>query len=227
MVASIGAGQAANTAIEGLKQTGSQGAGKSGAGNAQDFENLLNDGEGKGTNAASGSRAGGVDSVSSTQQSAASQNATTAQSAQGVTATQSGTNASGNVTAASSAQPASASSGNAYSVQSTDTVDLAQPTPPVSSTSSVSPGDRLLRSIDNMRGEGKKLLAETQTSNGPAQPGQAPQTGKGGLGQVDLMKTVQQAQMDVTKLQVGTTILSKGVQSFDQDVQTLIKGGSG
>ena len=84
----------------------------------------------------------------------------------------------------------------------------------------------LMHSVDKMRTEGKQLLNSASENPEPStsKVGAAPETHQNAF---DLMKNVQQAQHDVTKLEVGTTILSKGVQSFDQDIQTLIKGGSG
>ena len=91
MIAGAGVGQAATTVTESVKEAGSQGArsSSSGAGTAEDFENLLQD--------------GGQGDISMAEKSSSVEGSKAVTATQSTNATQAGS-ASGNVNAASPAQ---------------------------------------------------------------------------------------------------------------------------
>lgn len=80
------------------------------------------------------------------------------------------------------------------------------------SSEPVGPGDKILRGIDQVRGEADKVVQEV---------GGLSETGGGNGGKVsDLMSM----QASVVDFQVATQVGGKGVQETNQAVQTLLKG---
>jgi hypothetical protein len=76
----------------------------------------------------------------------------------------------------------------------------------------VSPGDKILQGIDQVRGETDQLVQEV---------GQISETGSGNGGKVSDLMSMQASLVD---FEVTTQVGAKGMQETNQAVQTLLKG---
>jgi hypothetical protein len=115
-------------------------------------------------------------------------------------------------TAATAAGQAGAATANATQAQAAAPAKVGAPAGASAPHKAASPGDKILRGIDDMRSSAKELVGGAQA------PGNAPVTAAGNVGDV----------LDVQKSLIGfeieTQVGGKGVQETNQGVQTLLKG---